>query len=81
MAKKKIHQLHPLEYAKAITGAVAAGVSVLAGACGDGISAQEWLTTLAATLVAFGAVYNLPNRPPAGTPSSPDVSEQDSTRQ
>lgn len=62
---------------KALVGALVAGLSVLAGAVGDGVSVEEWITTAVAALVALGAVFAVPNEPkPAGTAADPDLSEQ-----
>jgi hypothetical protein len=48
--------------AKAIVGALVAGLSVLGSALDDGhVSASEIVATLSATLVAFAAVYFTPN--------------------
>lgn len=53
------------EIRKAIVGALIAGLSVLAGAAGDGISTQEWLTAAGAALAGLGFVYGVPNADPA----------------
>jgi hypothetical protein len=53
--------MRPSEFAKAIVGALIAGLSVLAGAVGDGVSAQEWITAAVATLGGLGLVYATPN--------------------
>ena len=51
-------------YAKAIIGAASAFVASLVTALGDNtISGQEWLTAVAAALVALGVVYAVPNKP------------------
>lgn len=56
-------------YAKAIVGALTAGVGSLAVAATEsGISLSEWLTSLATALAAFGAVYGVPNREDTQTP-------------
>jgi hypothetical protein len=65
------------EMSKAIVGGLIAGLSVLAGAAGDGISIQEWITTAVAFLSGLGIVYVTPNRAPASQAAKPDVSEQD----
>ncbi len=49
--------MSPRRFRKAIVGALVAGGGVLAGAVGDGISAQEWITTVVAALGGFEAVY------------------------
>jgi hypothetical protein len=69
--------MRPSEFAKAIVGALIAGLSVLAGAVGDGVSAQEWITVAVATLTGFGVVFGVPNRAPKGRPARADVNEQD----
>ena len=52
-------------YAKAIIAAVVTFLGALVTALDSGgISASEWLTALIAFLVAFGAVFSVPNRPP-----------------
>ena len=53
-------------YAKAIIAALVTFLSSLVTALDSGgsISAQEWLTSVIALLVAGGAVFSIPNRPP-----------------
>jgi hypothetical protein len=51
----------PSEYLKSIIAGLIAGLSVLAGAAGDGISSQEWITTAVAFLSGLGIVYATPN--------------------
>jgi hypothetical protein len=60
---------NPREYAKAIVGALVAGLSVLAGAVGDGVSAQEWITVAVAALGGLGIVYATPNAADPADPS------------
>lgn len=51
-------------YAKALVGALVAGLSVLQqGLDADGISAQEWMAAAIAALVALGAIWAVPNAP------------------
>lgn len=69
-------RLHPQQYAKALVGALVAGLSVLAGAVGDGVSAEEWLTTAVAFLTGLGLVFAVPNKPAPGRRSDPALSEQ-----
>lgn len=69
--------MSPRQYAKALTAALIAALSVLAGAVGDGVSAEEWITTAIAFLTALGVVFVVPNQAPAGQPANPDLSEQD----
>jgi hypothetical protein len=55
-------------YAKAIIGALIAGLTAIATALTDGgVSASEWVTAAIATLVALGGVYAIPNANPAVT--------------
>lgn len=52
-------------YAKAIVGALTAGLGALGTALTDGdVSAQEWVAVASATLVALGVVFGVPNRDP-----------------
>ena len=52
-------------YAKAIIAAAVTFLGALVTALDDGsISASEWLTAVIALLVAGGAVFSVPNRPP-----------------
>lgn len=54
-----------LPYAKAIVGALVAGLGALGTALTDGaVSAQEWVAVASATLVALGVVFGVPNRDP-----------------
>jgi hypothetical protein len=46
--------MRPSEYLKAITAGLIAALSVLGGAVGDGISAQEWIATAIAFLSGLG---------------------------
>lgn len=49
-------------YAKAIIGALVAGLAALASALEDGsINSQEYVTIAAAFLVALGAIFAIPN--------------------
>lgn len=51
-------------YAKAIVGALVAGLSAIAVALGDNaLSAQECVTAAIAALVALGAIWAVPNTP------------------
>jgi hypothetical protein len=61
------------EMAKALVGGLIAGLSVLAGAVGDGVSAQEWIAAAVAMLVGFEAVYWTDNakRIPRADPGPP----------
>ncbi len=62
-------QRNPEEYAKAIVGAVLAGLTALATALtqnGD-VSAAEWVAIAIAIVATFGGVYAKRNAPP-GTP-------------
>lgn len=52
-------------YAKALIGAVVAGLGALSVALEDGsISSQEWISIVAAFLVALGAIFAVPNAQP-----------------
>jgi sugar phosphate permease len=51
-------------FAKAIIGALVAFLTALATALENGsVSGQEWVTSLIALLVGFGAVFSIPNKP------------------
>lgn len=69
-------------YAKAIAAFVSAFAVPFAGALtetsdhGNIVTQGEWITALVAGLVGGFAVAAIPNRPPAGQPSDPGVSEQ-----
>jgi hypothetical protein len=67
-------------YAKTIVASVPfliAALKVLSDALGDGtVSGQEWIAVTIAALGAVG-VWAIPNKPPAGQPADPGVSEQD----
>jgi hypothetical protein len=50
-------------YLKAVTGALVAGLGVLASGLDDGgLSAQEWIYAAVSFLVGLGAVYTVPNK-------------------
>lgn len=52
-------------YAKAIIAALIAGLSALAAGLEDNsLTSQEWITIALAFVVALGAVFAVPNRPP-----------------
>lgn len=51
------------KYAKAIVGALVAGLTALLPGIGDGVSAAEWLMAATGFLVALGAVWAVPNAP------------------
>lgn len=54
-------------YAKALTGALVAGLAVLATSLdNDVVTAQEWIYAAIAFLTALGAVYAIPNKDPRG---------------
>ena len=71
--------MSPSRYAKfllACIPAVLAGLWVLYEALGDGtVSAQEW-TYLAISALSAVLVRQIPNKPPVGQRSRPDISEQ-----
>lgn len=52
-------------YAKAIVGALIAGLGAVGTALTDNtISTQEWVAIASATLVALGVVFGVPNKDP-----------------
>lgn len=52
-------------YAKAIIGALVAFLTAIITALeDDGISAAEWVTAVVALLIAGGAIFSVPNKPP-----------------
>lgn len=54
--------MRPLEYAKAISGAILAGLGVLYVALADDVvSAQEWVAVAQAAGAAFAVVWGIPN--------------------
>ena len=54
--------MNPSAYAKAIVGALIAGLTALGTALTDGgVSPQEWTVVAVATLGALGLVYAVPN--------------------
>ena len=65
--------MHPNLYAKAVIGALVAGLGALSTALttGDNVNPQEWVGVILAAVVAFGGVYLVPNRPaPAKRPEA-----------
>ena len=49
-------------YAKAVVGALIAGLGALASALTDGgVTMAEWVTVASATLIAFAGVWSIPN--------------------
>lgn len=54
-------------YAKALTGALIAGLASLQQALGDGaVSAEEWTGITIATLSGLALVWAIPNKDPEG---------------
>jgi hypothetical protein len=55
-------------YNKAILGGLAVGLTALSQVSDGGVTAQEWLGVVLATLGAGGVVWGVPNatKPPAG---------------
>lgn len=51
------------KYAKAVVGALVAGLTALLPALDAGVNAAEWVTAAVAFLVALGVVWAVPNRP------------------
>lgn len=69
--------MSPTQYAKALVATLVGFLSgLLPSLDGSDLSAREVVTALVAGLVAGGAVFVTPNRPPAGQPSDPALSEQ-----
>lgn len=59
-----------MKYAKAVVGALVAGLSALLPGLEDGaLSGPEWVTAAVAALVALGAVWAVPNTPVQKLPS------------
>jgi hypothetical protein len=57
----------PAAYAKAITGAVVAGLTALGVGLTDGVlTSAEWVAVALAVAVAFGTVYGVPNSTEGG---------------
>ncbi len=58
--------MKPSEYAKAIVGAVLAGLTALGTALadGEGVVAWEWVGIAFAVVATFGTVFGVPNAPP-----------------
>lgn len=60
-----------LGYLKALTGAVVTGLGTLQVAYADNlVTTQEWIGVAIATLVAFAAVWAVPNKQPVQAPPS-----------
>jgi hypothetical protein len=56
--------VRPAEYAKAIAGALIAGLGVLYVAIADDVvTAQEWVGVAGTCLTAFATVWGVPNAP------------------
>lgn len=55
------------KYAKAIVGALVAGLSSLQAALDDGLTAQESIGAAIAALLALGVVWAVPNSPTVTT--------------
>lgn len=52
-----------MRYAKAIVGALVAGLGVLAGALTDGqVTAAEWVAVASAAVGALAVVWAVPNK-------------------
>lgn len=66
--------MKPAEYAKAISGAVLAGLGVLYIALSDDrVTAQEGVAVAQAALAAFAVVWGIPNAPKANVVSQQTV--------
>lgn len=58
MSSTREAALRPNEYAKAIVGAVLAGLTALATAMSEGgVTDAEWVAVLIAVVATFGGVY------------------------
>jgi len=68
--------VNPSQYAKALVGALVAGLSALLPVMEDGLTATECVVAVIAALIALGAIFQTPNQAPAGQPADPDLSEQ-----
>lgn len=53
-----------MRYAKAVVGALVAGLTSLQSNVDGGLTAQEILQAIIATLIALGVVWAVPNKPP-----------------
>lgn len=51
-----------LKYAKAITGTLVACLGAVSTALPGGISTDDWINIVLVPLVAFGAIYQVPNK-------------------
>ena len=67
----------PRQYAKALIGALIAGLSALTPSVQDGLSVTDVLTAVVAALIAGSAVFAIPNVAPVGQISDPNLSDQD----
>lgn len=69
--------------AKALVAFVAPGAVVLTSAVqevsagGEAITSGEWVTAVCATIITGAAVYAVPNRAPASTPTPSPFASQD----
>ncbi len=61
--------------AKAVHGALIAGLGALGTALadGDGVAAAEWVGIVSVTLVAFGVIFQTTNSPPGPVPEPPGL--------
>lgn len=65
--------MNPSEYAKAITGAIVAGLTALGVGLADGtMTPAEWVAVALAVAVTFGGVYAVPNRAKQPVPEQPE---------
>jgi hypothetical protein len=72
--------VRPQEYAKAIGGAVLAGLGALYLALSDGsVSAQEWVGVAQTSLAAFAVVWGVPNAPKKDTVEQKTVTVETSS--
>lgn len=65
--------MKPQEYAKAIVGAMLAGLAALATGLSDSVMTPvEWIMVATAVLTAGVAVFGIPNREPDPLDDGPD---------
>lgn len=57
------------EYAKALWGALVAGLGALSTAITDGsVTTAEWVTIASAAVIALGVIWGVPNKSPLAKP-------------
>ena len=66
-------EMHPMQYAKAIVGAVLAGLGALATGLSDNVMTPvEWVMVASATIAAGGVVFGVANRDPVAIEDGPN---------